>query len=314
MEVNTANGSAVKRPFSFRLARGWRKYYMAIIVLVPVTLHFLVFVLFPVLFGFITSLTNFSFDNLASGRWKFIGFANWKDVLSDSNFWQSLVVTLKYTLLYVPTVMVAGLFFAYILSHEIKGIRFFRSVYFLPSITSGIVLAAVWKYLFASDISGVFNSFLSYLGLGPIDFWESGNIVLPIIAALGVYMGAGSLMVYFLGGLKGIPSSFYESALIDGAGKWVVFRRITMPLLKPTVLYALILSTIASFQVFDVINILTLGGPAGESTTIVYLIYNNGFKLGQLGYSAAVSYVLFIIIAVITFIQYKWLGSGVSYE
>ena len=287
---------------------------MAAIVLIPVTAHFLVFVFFPVLFGFFTSLTNFSFSNLANGKWRFVGFSNWKDVLSDSNFWQSLLVTLKYTLIYVPVVMVIGLFFAYILSREMRGIRFFRSVFFLPTITSGIVLAAVWKYLFAGDINGVFNSLLSLFGLQPINFWESGTTVLPIIAALGVYMGAGSLMVYFLGGLKGIPSSFYESALIDGAGKWKIFYCITLPLLKPTVLYALILSTIASFQVFDVINILTLGGPAGESTTIVYLIYNNGFKLGQLGYAAAVSYVLFIIIAIITFIQYKWLGAGVTYE
>ncbi len=296
------------------LTKFWKKHYMAIIVLVPVTIHFLVFCFFPVLFGFITSLTNISFGNLASGKWRFVGFANWKDVLSDSNFWDSLVVTLKYTLLYVPTVMTIGLFFAYILNREMRGIRFFRSVFFLPSITSGIVLAAVWKYLFASDAGGVFNSLISKLGMGPVEFWGDGSTVLPIIAALGVYMGAGSLMVYFLGGIKGIPVSFYESALIDGAGKWRIFSSITLPLLKPTILYTLILSTIASFQVFDVINILTLGGPAGESTTIVYLIYNNGFKLGQLGYAAAVSYVLFIIIAIITFIQYKYLGTGVSYE
>lgn len=314
MKVNNSDGYAVKRPFTARLIKIWKKNYMAAIVLIPVTAHFLVFCLFPVLFGLFTSFTNFSFKNLANGKWRFIGFANWQDVLSDSNFWQSLLVTLKYTLLYVPSVMVLGLFFAYILSREMKGIRFFRSVFFLPTITSGVILAAVWKYLFAGDEGGVFNSLLSKLGLGPIQFWGSGTTVLPIIAALGVYMSAGSLMVYFLGGLKGIPTSFYESALIDGAGKWKIFYSITLPLLKPTILYALILSTIGSFQVFDVINILTLGGPAGESTTIVYLIYNNGFKLGQLGYAAAVSYVLFVIIAIITFIQYKWLGAGVSYE
>ncbi|NLY19107.1 MAG: sugar ABC transporter permease [Clostridiaceae bacterium] len=303
-----------KKPFSKKLIKIWKKNYMAIIVLVPVTVHFLIFVFYPVLFGLFTSFTNISFRNFANGRWRFIGLENWIDVLQDSNFWQSMVVTVKYTLLYVPAVMVLGLFFAYILSRERKGIRFFRSVFFLPSITSGIVLAAVWKYLFASDEGGVFNAIIGKIGLGPIPFWGDGTTVLPILAALGVYMGAGSLMVYFLGGLKGIPSSFYESALIDGAGKWTIFSKITLPLLKPTILYALILSTIGSFQVFDVINILTLGGPAGESTTIVYLIYNNGFKLGQLGYAAAVSYVLFIIIATITFIQYRVLGTGVSYE
>jgi len=239
---------------------------------------------------------------------------NWRDVMSDSNFWLSMWVTVKYTLLFVPAVMALGLFFAYILHREWRGVRFFRSVFFLPTITSGVVLAAVWKYLFASNESGVANSLLSFLGIGPVPFWGSGTTVLPIIAALGVYMGAGSLMVYFLGGIKGIPDSLYESAFIDGASRWRAFYRITLPLLKPTLLYTLILSTIASFQVFDVINILTLGGPAGESTTIVYLIYNNGFKLGQLGYAAAVSYVLFIIIAIITFIQYRWLGVGVSYE
>lgn len=314
MKAITHDAEKTNKTLSRKLLKIWKKNYMAIIVLVPVTAHFLVFVFFPVIFGLFTSFTNFSFRNFANGTWKFVGLDNWIDVLSDSNFWQSMIVTLKYTILYVPAVMILGLFFAYILSRDLKGIRFFRSVFFLPSITSGIVLAAVWKYLFASNEGGVFNAIIGRIGLGPINFWGDGTTVLPIIAALGVYMGAGSLMVYFLGGLKGIPTSFYESALIDGAGKWTIFRRITLPLLKPTILYALILSTIASFQVFDVINILTLGGPAGESTTIVYLIYNNGFKLGQLGYAAAVSYVLFIIIAIITFIQYKFLGTGVSYE
>jgi len=312
--MRTVIAEEKKGTLSNRLKKVWKKNYMAIIVLVPVTVHFLIFCLFPVLFGLFTSFTNISFRNFANGRWKFIGIENWKDVLLDSNFWQSMLVTVKYTLLYVPAVMILGLFFAYILSRDLKGIRFFRSVFFLPSITSGIVLAAVWKYLFSSDEGGVLNSIIGRFGLKPIQFWGDGTTVLPIIALLGVYMGAGSLMVYFLGGLKGIPTSFYESALIDGAGKWTIFSKITLPLLKPTVLYALILSTISSFQVFDVINILTLGGPAGESTTIVYLIYNNGFKLGQLGYAAAVSYVLFIIIAIITFIQYKFLGAGVSYE
>lgn len=312
--MRTVIAEEKKGTLSNRLKKVWKKNYMAIIVLVPVTVHFLIFCLFPVLFGLFTSFTNISFRNFANGRWKFIGIENWKDVLLDSNFWQSMLVTVKYTLLYVPAVMILGLFFAYILSRDLKGIRFFRSVFFLPSITSGIVLAAVWKYLFSSDEGGVLNSIIGRFGLKPIQFWGDGTTVLPIIALLGVYMGAGSLMVYFLGGLKGIPTSFYESALIDGAGKWTIFSKITLPLLKPTVLYALILSTISSFQVFDVINILTQGGPAGESTTIVYLIYNNGFKLGQLGYAAAVSYVLFIIIAIITFIQYKFLGAGVSYE
>jgi ABC-type sugar transport system permease subunit len=297
-----------------KLARIWKKHYMAIIVLVPVTLHFMIFCLFPVVFGFVTSFTNISFSNLAAGKWRFVGLANWLDVLQDDNFWYSLWVTVKYTLLYVPAVMLLGLFFAFILNREMRGVRFFRSVFFLPTITSGIVLAAVWKYLFASSEGGVVNAILAELGIDPIPFWGSGATVLPIIALLGVYMGAGSLMVYFLGGMKGIPASLFESAFIDGAGSWKVFSRITLPLLKPTLLYTLILSTIASFQVFDVINILTLGGPAGESTTIVYLIYNNGFKLGQLGYAAAVSYVLFVVIAIIAFIQYKWLGIGVSYE
>ncbi|MFC5647604.1 carbohydrate ABC transporter permease [Paenibacillus solisilvae] len=314
MRADNLNVQLVKRSFIVGIAKSWKKNYMAAIVLIPVTLHFLIFSLFPVIFGLFTSFTNFSFSNLANGKWRFIGISNWKDVLSDDNFWHSLWVTLKYTLYYVPTVMVLGLFFAYILNRDMKGMRFFRSVFFLPTITSGIVLAAVWKYLFAGDEGGVFNSLMSIIGLDPIQFWGDGTMVLPIIASLGVYMGAGSLMVYFLGGIKGIPTSIHESALIDGAGKWRMFYKITLPLLKPTVLYALILSTIASFQVFDVINILTLGGPAGESTTIAYLIYNNGFKLGQLGYASAVSYILFIIVGIVTFIQFKWLGAGVSYE
>ncbi|MDD4681346.1 MAG: sugar ABC transporter permease, partial [Clostridia bacterium] len=214
MKTIIPDAKKMNKTLSRKLLKIWKKNYMAIIVLVPVTAHFLVFVFFPVLFGLFSSFTNFSFRNFANGTWRFVGLENWIDVLSDSNFWQSMIVTLKYTILYVPAVMVLGLFFAYILSRELKGIRFFRSVFFLPSITSGIVLAAVWKYLFAGK-GGVFNAIIEKIGFGPINFWGDGTTVLPIIAALGVYMGAGSLMVYFLGGLKGIPTSFYESALID---------------------------------------------------------------------------------------------------
>ncbi len=302
-----------KKPLGLRIKRNWQKNYMVYIVLAPVILHFAFFILLPVASSAVLSFTNY---NLLKGTSQFIGLQNWKNVFADEYVWRSLRQTLKYSLWYIPGSVLAGLGLAALVNREGKGIRFFRSVFFLPSITSAIVLTSVWKVLFTGQANGIINTVLTTLGLveEPVAFYAQKALVLPIIASLAVFMSAGTNMVYFLGGLKGIPSSLYESAMIDGASKWKMFIRITLPLLRPTLLYVLILTTIGSFQVFDTAYVLTMGGPNYESTPIVYQIYQSGFKEYRFGYAATISYILFFIIGIIAFVQYKWLNTEVNYD
>jgi len=261
----------------------------------------------------VLSFTNY---NLLRGTSQFIGLDNWRNVLSNYRVWHALRQTLIYSLYFIPGSMIVGFGLALLVNREGRATRFFRSIYFLPSITSAIVLSAVWKMLFTGQAQGIINSVLISLGFieEPVAFFANRALVLPIIASLAIFMTAGINMVFFSGGLKGIPRSLYESAKIDGAGSVRSLFHITLPLLRPTILYVLIINTISSFQVFDVAFVLTLGGPYYESTTIVYQIYQTGFREFRFGYAATISYLLFFVIAIIAVVQYKFLNTEVHYD
>jgi len=309
-KMNAITRPAQKRPH--KLVRIWRKHYMPICVLTPVIILFLVFNMFPAIYSLFLSFTNYTMRNPSHAL---IGFQNWQRVLTDDRIWLAMRITVSYTLMYVPVTMALGMVLALLINNDRKGIRFFRAVYFLPSITSAVVLSAVWKSFFTGTSAGLMNSILRLFGVtSPVGWMTNTSLVLPVVASLGVFMGAGGLMIFYLGGMKGIPNDFYESARIDGANRIQSFFRITLPLLRPTILYTLILSTIGSFQVFDAIHVLTQGQPAGATTTIVYSLYRAAFIEFRLGYAATIGYLLFFIVGVIAFVQYKFLGKDVSYE
>ena len=294
-----------------KLLKFWHKNYMPICVLTPVIMVFLVFSLFPAVYSLFLSFTNYTMRNPS---YALVGFENWQRVITDDRIWLAMRITVQYTLMYVPLTMALGMFLAFIINKERKGIRFYRSVYFLPSITSAVVLSAVWVSFFTGTSAGLMNTILRQFGIAPVGWLTTTDYALPIVASLGVFMGAGGLMIFYLGGMKGIPSDLYESATIDGAGRWVCFWKITLPLLKPTILYTLIISTIGSFQVFDAIHVITQGGPAGATTTIVYSLFRSAFIEFRLGYASTIGFLLFFIVGIIAFIQYKLLGKDVSYE
>jgi len=302
--------SVLNNHFSGKLKKSWKKNYIVYVILIPIMIHLSVLIIYPLISSLYISFTNWSLIKKPD----FTGLDNWIKLIQDKYVLTSLGVTLEYSLFYIPPVIVFALFLAALVSNDIKGITLFKAIYFLPVVTSVTILAAIWKYLFYAGDKGIANSFLSIFGIEPLVFFNDRHLALMVLAGLSVLQTAGTYMVYLLGALKGVPHTYYEAAVIDGAGRMTSFRKITLPLIKPTLLYVVILTTISSFQVFETAFMLTQGGPYYGTTTLVYYIYYNGFTKLNFGYGSAVSYLLFVIILAISIIQYKLLYSDVSYD
>jgi len=294
----------------FDIRRALRQNFFILVVLLPVGLHFLVFEVAPLLFSFIVSFLRWPLGGIP----RFAGIANWSALFRDDLVGKSLLVTLKFAAYYLLPSMAAGLLLALLVSVRMMGTQFFKSLYFLPVVTSIIILAGVWKWLFLGDKSGMVNFLLTrLLGVGDQQFFSREESALVVTVLLSIYKAAGYLMVYFYAGLNAIPGELYEAAKIDGAAGWHAFWRITLPLLRPTILYVLIISTVDVLQVFESSYVLTAGGPHYATTTIVYLIYRTAFANMNLGYASSIAYILFAVILLITLVQYKVLKRDVSY-
>jgi multiple sugar transport system permease protein len=281
-----------------------------LVVLVPIGIHFLVFEIAPLLFSLVVSFLHWPLG----GSPRSAGMANWANLLKDALVAKSLLVTIKFTAYYLLPAMAAGLILALLVSTNVRGTQFFKSLYFLPVVTSIIILAGVWKWLFLGDQSGMVNFLLTrVLRIPSLQFFSREEPALIVTVLLSVYKAAGYLMVYFLAGLNGIPEEIYEAARIDGAGGWPAFWRITLPLLRPTILYVLIVSTIDVLQVFESSYVLTAGGPNYATTTIVFLIYRTAFANMNLGYASSIAYILFAVILLVTLVQYRVLNREVDY-
>lgn len=309
-EINKyiAQNNALKRA---KWKKHFRKYYMVYAILVPMICYFLVFNLFPVIYSFILSFTDFK---LTRATTSFVGFENWGKVFTDYRIWRSVWVSARYTFMTVVGSILLGLVLAYLVNTERRGIRIFRVIYFLPSLTSAVVMAAIWRFIFSGSEYGIINNILSWFGIPTVRFYGDPKVVLITLALLAIFITGTAMMVYFIGGLKGIPSSVYESAKIDGANSFQAFTRVTLPLLKPTILYTSVICTIGSFQMFDIAHVLTLGGPNYASTTIMYAVYQYGFREYRIGYASTVAVFMALVIGILSLIQFKFLGGETSYE
>ena len=273
----------------------------------PLLIYFCIFILLPILISFYYSFTDWNMRS--APHWQ--GLKNYSELLFNKQkqpyFWPSLLVTVKYIILRVPAGLLLSLFLALLLNSRIRGENFFKLSYFLPMITSAIAIAALWKWLYDPAI-GLINQLLLMARCQPRNWLNDVPTALPSIAAMSIWQGAGYGMIIFLAGLKGIPDELYEAARIDGANAWQQFWNITLPLLRPVTFFLLVTTIIGSFQVFDQIYVLTggLGGP--EHSTFVYILnlYNQAFRYYRMGIACAMSYILFIIILVITWLQFKF--------
>jgi len=293
---------------SLRLRR--REMTAAYGFLLPNLLGFAVFTFFPVLAALVISFTDW--DLLQPPVW--VGLENYRTLLADPLFAQVLKNTALYVLGTVPLQMALALAVALALNQRIPGQLFFRTAYFMPVVASTVAVALVWRWIFNYDF-GLLNSFLYMIGIqDPPNWLGSTRWALLSIIIMSIWQQVGYSMVLFLAGLQGVPQQLYEAAKIDGAGPWARFAFITLPMLSATTFFVLVISVINSFQVFDQALIMTQGGPANATNTIVYHIYRNAFQFFKMGYASAMAWVLFAIIFVVTLLQFRYQRRWVNYD
>ena len=278
--------------------------------LLPNLAGFVVFTFLPVLAALVISFTNW--DLLTPPAWA--GLGNYRQLVTDPLFRQVLRNTALYVLGTVPLQMALALAVAMALNQRIPGQLFFRTAYFMPVVASTVAVALVWRWIFNYDF-GLLNSFLYMLGIqDPPNWLGSTRWALVSVIIMSVWQQVGYSMVLFLAGLQGVPQQLYEAAKIDGAGPWARFFFITLPMLSATTFFVLVIGVINSFQVFDQAFIMTQGGPANATNTIVYNIYQNAFQFFKMGYASAMAWVLFAIIFVVTLVQFRLQGRWVNYD
>lgn len=293
-----------------RFKKNWNKYGLVYMFLIPILIHFAIFQLFPIVFSFVLTFTNWPLI----GEPKFIGLKNWAVLLKDEMAWRSIWVTIKFSFYYIIPTMTLGLILALLINSGKLGVAFFKGLFFLPVVTSFVVISGIWEWLFKGTEVGFVNSLLHLFGIEPQLFFSSSAQALIVLAGLSIFKVCGSTMIYYYAGLQSIPNDLYEAAKIDGASPTKIFWRITFPLLLPIHFYVAIITTIGSFQIFDSAYLLTSGGPNHSTTTIVYYLYQEGFTSLRLGYASVLAYVLFFIIFTISLIQRKYMGKEVSYN
>lgn len=268
--------------------------------LLPNLIGFLVFSALPIVAAFSLSFTTW--DLAAAPR--FVGLENYRSLLDDDLAWKTLFNTFYYSFVAVPTGVFLAFCLAFLLNRRIRGAVIFRTIFFLPSITLGVAVAIVWRWLYHPDL-GLFNYVLSLFGVEGPNWLFSTRWAMPALIIMGNWQGIGYAMLIFLAGLQGIPHEYYEAATIDGAGEWKKLRFITLPLLTPTTFFILVTSLIGAFQGFDQFYIMTQGGPAYATTTLVLYIYSNAFAFFKMGYAAALAAVLFACILIMTAVQWR---------
>jgi multiple sugar transport system permease protein len=261
---------------------------------------FLVFVFLPIIASFCISFTEW--DILTPP--KFIGLSNYIKLIQDKDFWYYLYNTLFF-MLGIPIGMIFSLFLAILVNQKLKGIIIFRTIYFLPVISSMVACALVWRWIYNADF-GLLNSFLRMVGIKNPPAWlASTTWAKPALIIMGIWNGAGYNMLLYLAALQSIPEELYEAASIDGANGWQKFIHITLPGLNFVNFFIIIMSIIGGFQTFGIQYVMTGGGPAGATTTIVYYIYNNAYQWFKMGYATAIAWVLFLLMLGATLLQWR---------
>ena len=274
----------------------------------PWILGFLIFTLGPIIASLLMSFTNW--DVVTPPSW--VGAANYKSMMSDELFRKALINTVYYTAFSVPLGMITALSLALLLNQKLKGTYIFRTIYYLPAVTSGVAVALLWRWIFNPEF-GVANYILLKFGLPALGWLSDPKWAMPALIIMSIW-GVGNGMLIYLAGLQGIPTELYEAAEIDGAGPRRKFWSITLPLLTPTIFFNMVMSIIGSFQVFTNAYVMTGGGPANATLFYVLYLYRNAFEWFKMGYASALAWVLFIIILIPTLLQFKFANKWVHYQ
>jgi multiple sugar transport system permease protein len=303
-----APGSALTGRSRIRLSQSQTEELTAYLFIAPWVIGFLVFTLGAMLFSL--GLSTYSTDLLSSSQ--FIGLRNYTRLASDPLFTKALYVTFYYTILVVPLGTLIALLVALLLNQKVAALGFWRTVYYLPAVVTGVAVAILWGWVLNPD-AGLLNQGLALFGIPGPRWFGSEDWAVPGLVMIALW-GTGTNMLLYLAGLQSIPTEIQEAARIDGASSFRVFTQVTLPLLTPTVFFNVIINVIGSFQVFTNAYVLTAGGPNNATLTLVLYIYRQGFQLFHFGYASALAWVLFAIILVFTMLIVRSSNAWVYYE
>lgn len=273
----------------------------AFLFIAPVLIYNIIFKIIPIFISLYLSFTDFS----GFGIPNMIGFSNYTDLFGNGEFWNAVLRTMQFSVEVLPLNMLISLLLALLVNQSIKGIGIFRAIYYLPVITPMVAASMIWLWLYDPQI-GVLNFILSLFSIPPVNFLRDPNTALHSIVAMRVWRGAGWNMLIYLAGLQGISKNLYEAASIDGARTFQRFTKITLPLLRPVHLYVLIVGLINTLQTFTEVYVMTNGGPLESTTTVGLLIYKTAFDYMKMGYASAMSFILGILIMVLSVTGFVW--------
>lgn len=268
--------------------------------ILPSLIHLVVFLVVPILFSLYLSFHDWNGPNLQDAP--FIGLENYRFLVDDRAFWNAMKNTAYYTLLSVPLGMAASLLVAVVMNLKLKGINVFRTLFFMPVISSWVAVSIIWITLLDPQV-GILNYVIGRFGIDPVDWLGDPRWAMPALVIIAIWKGLGFSMVIWLAGLQAVPVELHEAAAIDGAGRIRAFFQITVPLLAPTTFFLLITGVIGSFQVFAPMYVITKGGPLDSTNVVVYEIYNRAFRDFRMGYASAQSWILFTVIMAATLLQ-----------
>jgi multiple sugar transport system permease protein len=281
----------------------------AILFLAPAMVLLTVFFFVPVIAGFALSLTDFDLYTIGdTSNIRLVGLRNYRDLFASSMFWTAFANTMYFALVGGPLTVAVSLAGALLINAKLTRFKsLFRTIYFAPVVTTLVAVSIVFKYIYHPRF-GMLNRFLDTLGLPQPDWLGDPHLAMFAIIMLAVWKGFGYTMIIFIAGLQQIPEELYEAATLDGAGKWRQFRHVTLPMLAPTFLFVGIVVAIGQLQIFAEPYVMTRGGPLNKTLTVVMLMYEQGFKFWEMGYAAAVAFVLFLVIGAATLLQMKLQG------
>ena len=294
--------------FERRTARERREAWEALAFLSPWILGFLLFTGGPIIYSLMLSF--YKWDVISPAE--FVGLANYRQMLHDRLLLKSLVNTLVYAAMYLPASIALSLGLAMLLNQKLRGMRVFRTIFYLPTLTQGVATFTLWGVVFEPE-TGLLNRVLRNVVNNPPKWLLDPAWAKPALVLMSLW-SVGGMMLIFLAGLQNIPRQLYEAAEIDGAGPWRRFWNVTVPMLSPTIFFNMIIATIASFQVFAAAFVLTEGGPSNSTLFYVYYLFNRAFVYFNMGYASAMAWLLFLIVLVLTLIQIragrKWVHYG----
>ncbi len=289
--------------------RKFKDNLVAYSFIMPNLLGFAMFTLIPMAFSMVLALMHWDGANVVT----WVGLENFKELLDDDTFRIALINTFYYVIGTVPLTMAASLGLALLLNQPLKGRNFFRTTFFFPYVASLVAVAVVWNMLFHPAMGPV-NEVLTWLGVANPPRWTASvDWAMPTVIMASIWKGMGYYMIIYLAALQGVPPYLYEAAKIDGASTWQRFRYVTLPMLTPATFFVSILLIISSFKVFDLILVMTGGGPGRATNVLVIHTYNTAFKEFRFGYSSAIAMVLFALVLVITVIQFRMEKRWVNY-